>query len=211
LQHGELMAQHQYLDILGTIPAAAQHQQVDHEPDETIEAGHALILAVMESRRSASAKHQVNTPDEFSALTRSFIASDLARSSSPLWSARSIGRESFPARPGRAESRSVSRQPDLAPPTWRRDLTERAAKAVIQAWQVRRQVQNLSAEAQHLSYVSTILRRDAAETLAHVRSLRLGNGASHQEPAWPAPQPRAWGRSSGDAPDRDANAGSSPA
>ena len=69
LQHGELMAQHEDLDILGTIRAAAQHQQVDHEPDETVETGHALILAVLESRRSANAKHQVNAPDEFSAPT----------------------------------------------------------------------------------------------------------------------------------------------
>jgi hypothetical protein len=32
-QHGELMAQHEKLDILGTILAAAQDQQIDHEPD----------------------------------------------------------------------------------------------------------------------------------------------------------------------------------
>ena len=63
------MAQHENLDILGTIRAAAQHQQVDHESDETVETGHALILAVLESRRSANAKHQVNAPDEFSAPT----------------------------------------------------------------------------------------------------------------------------------------------
>jgi hypothetical protein len=35
---------------VGTIPAAAQHQQVDHEPDETVETGHAPILAVLEFR-----------------------------------------------------------------------------------------------------------------------------------------------------------------
>ena len=44
LQDAELMAQHEDLDILGTIPAAAQHQQVDHEPDETIETCQAPIL-----------------------------------------------------------------------------------------------------------------------------------------------------------------------
>src|SRR5439155_11571027 len=38
------MAQHEDLDILGTIPAAAQDQQVDHKPDETVETGHAVIL-----------------------------------------------------------------------------------------------------------------------------------------------------------------------
>ena len=47
LQHGELMAQHEDLDILGMIPATAQHQQVGHEPDETVETGHALILAAL--------------------------------------------------------------------------------------------------------------------------------------------------------------------
>ena len=41
---GELVAQHEDLDILGTIPAATQNQQVAHEPDETIETGHTLIL-----------------------------------------------------------------------------------------------------------------------------------------------------------------------
>jgi hypothetical protein len=47
-----LMAQHENLDILGTIPASTQHQQVDHEPDQTVETGHAWILATSEPRRS---------------------------------------------------------------------------------------------------------------------------------------------------------------
>ena len=38
------MAQHQNLSILGTIPAATQYQQVEHEPDETVETGHTLNL-----------------------------------------------------------------------------------------------------------------------------------------------------------------------
>jgi hypothetical protein len=63
LQDGELMAQHEDLEILGPIAAAAQHQQVDHEPDETVEAGHAPILAALEfTPISPSAKPQVNTP-----------------------------------------------------------------------------------------------------------------------------------------------------
>ena len=53
LQHGELMAQHEDLDIFGTIRAAAQHQQVDHEPDKTVETGHAPILAAPEPHRSS--------------------------------------------------------------------------------------------------------------------------------------------------------------
>ena len=50
LQHRELVAQHEDLDILGTLTAAPQHQQVDHEPDKTIETGHAPILAAREPR-----------------------------------------------------------------------------------------------------------------------------------------------------------------
>ena len=50
VQHGELVAQHEDLDILGTISAATQHQQVDHEPDETIETGHAPIIAALKPR-----------------------------------------------------------------------------------------------------------------------------------------------------------------
>jgi hypothetical protein len=44
LQDGELMAQHEDLDVLGPVTATSQHQQVDHEPDETEETGHAVIL-----------------------------------------------------------------------------------------------------------------------------------------------------------------------
>jgi hypothetical protein len=39
-QDRELVSQHEDLGILGPIPAAAQHQEVEHEPDETIETGH---------------------------------------------------------------------------------------------------------------------------------------------------------------------------
>ena len=68
-QHGELMAQHEDLGIFGTITTAAQHQQVDHEPDETIETGHAFILAALEPCRSHHIETQANRPDEFSAPT----------------------------------------------------------------------------------------------------------------------------------------------
>ena len=61
LQDRELMAQHEDLDILGTIPATAQHQQVDHEPDETVETGHAPILAAPRPRRSAPARNPRST------------------------------------------------------------------------------------------------------------------------------------------------------
>ncbi len=43
-QHSELMTQHEDLDILRTIPTSAQHQQVDHESDKTVETGHTPIL-----------------------------------------------------------------------------------------------------------------------------------------------------------------------
>ena len=46
LQDCELVPQHQDLDILGPIPAATQHQQIDHQPDKTVEAGHPPILAL---------------------------------------------------------------------------------------------------------------------------------------------------------------------
>jgi len=42
--HRELVAQHEDLDILGTIRAPAQDEQVDHEPDKTVETGHPTIL-----------------------------------------------------------------------------------------------------------------------------------------------------------------------
>jgi hypothetical protein len=44
MEHGELMAQHEDLDILGTIAASAQGEQVDHESDKTVETGHTPIL-----------------------------------------------------------------------------------------------------------------------------------------------------------------------
>ena len=72
LQHGELVAQHQDLDIFGTIPAATQHQQVDHEPDETDRNVPRVDRDRPESGRSdRSAKPQVNSPDEIPAPTRS--------------------------------------------------------------------------------------------------------------------------------------------
>ena len=52
LQHGESMAQHENLDILGTLASAAQHHHLDHEPNETIETSHAPILAATEPNRS---------------------------------------------------------------------------------------------------------------------------------------------------------------
>jgi hypothetical protein len=72
VQHGELMAQHQDLDIFGTISAAAQHQQIDHEPDETIETGHTPIL--IDPSRTAqieTAKPEVKYTRQVSAPTRS--------------------------------------------------------------------------------------------------------------------------------------------
>jgi hypothetical protein len=50
LHHRELVAQHEDLDIFGTLASTAQHQQVDHEPDKTVEMGHALILTALKPR-----------------------------------------------------------------------------------------------------------------------------------------------------------------
>jgi hypothetical protein len=60
-QHGDLVAQHQDLDILGTIPAATQHQQVDHEPDKTIETGHASILPALKPCSSPRTRNTSST------------------------------------------------------------------------------------------------------------------------------------------------------
>lgn len=45
VQNGELMPKDEDLGVLGTIGATAQHQQVDHEADKSVEAGHSLIFA----------------------------------------------------------------------------------------------------------------------------------------------------------------------
>ena len=50
LQDRELVAQHENLGVLGPVPATPQHQQVDHESDETVEAGHVPIL--IDARRT---------------------------------------------------------------------------------------------------------------------------------------------------------------
>jgi hypothetical protein len=46
------MAQHEDLDILGTIASTAQYQEFEYEADKTVETGHAPILAASEPRRS---------------------------------------------------------------------------------------------------------------------------------------------------------------
>ncbi len=45
------MAQDEDLGVFGTVGAAAQHEEVDHEADKTVEVGHSRILAVSEPRR----------------------------------------------------------------------------------------------------------------------------------------------------------------
>jgi hypothetical protein len=52
VQDRELMAQDKDLGVLGTIPTPPQHQQADHEADNTVEVGHPPILAGLRSRRS---------------------------------------------------------------------------------------------------------------------------------------------------------------
>ena len=71
VQDRELMAQDEDLDIFGAIRAAAQYQQVDHEADKTVEAGHASILAACRSRRSCQRNLRSTWPDEFPAPTGS--------------------------------------------------------------------------------------------------------------------------------------------
>ena len=63
LEHRELMAQHEDLGVLGPVPATAQHQQVDDKSDETVEAGHVLILIDATANQSdRNAKPQVTPP-----------------------------------------------------------------------------------------------------------------------------------------------------
>lgn len=61
LQDRELVAQDEKLDILGTVASTAQHQEVEHEADKTIDTGHAPILAASEPDRS----HQRVTPVQY--------------------------------------------------------------------------------------------------------------------------------------------------
>jgi len=46
------MAQHEDLGIFGTITSTAQHEQVDHEADKTVETAHGPILAASRPDRS---------------------------------------------------------------------------------------------------------------------------------------------------------------
>jgi hypothetical protein len=72
LQDRELVAQHEDLGILRPVSATPQHQQVEYEPDKTVEASHALIL--IDARRTdqtESRNPRSRQPDEFSAPTGS--------------------------------------------------------------------------------------------------------------------------------------------
>jgi hypothetical protein len=45
---------------LGTVGAAAKHEQVDHETDQTVEARHHRIIAALDHADQLCAKPQVN-------------------------------------------------------------------------------------------------------------------------------------------------------
>jgi len=49
-QHRELVAQHEDLDVLGTVRATAQYLEVEYEADKTVETRHAPILPLSEPR-----------------------------------------------------------------------------------------------------------------------------------------------------------------
>ena len=51
-EYSELMAQHEDLDILGTIRSNAQHENVENQSDKTVETGHVPIIAASEPRHS---------------------------------------------------------------------------------------------------------------------------------------------------------------
>jgi len=70
LQRRELMAQHEDLDILRAITLTAQHEQVDHEANKTVETAHAPILAAPRTGPLTPTRKTCSThPDEFSAPT----------------------------------------------------------------------------------------------------------------------------------------------
>jgi hypothetical protein len=58
-QDRELMAQHEDLGVLGLVPVATEHQQVEDESDETVETSHPQILL------------DVTPADQFQARNRS--------------------------------------------------------------------------------------------------------------------------------------------
>jgi hypothetical protein len=90
-QYRELMAQHEDLGILRPVPATAEHQQVDHESDETVATGHPRILIDPKrpdqiatrnpkSRRRMSFRHRQD-PAWVAAMVLSAVA----------WCARQVG------------------------------------------------------------------------------------------------------------------------
>jgi len=57
------MAQHEDLDVFGTLKSAAQDEQIDHEPDKPVETGNTPILGALRPRRS----RQRETPGQHTA------------------------------------------------------------------------------------------------------------------------------------------------
>jgi hypothetical protein len=83
------MTQHKDLDILRTIPARAQHQQVDHEPDKSVETGHALILTDAHQAVQTDTRNPTSTyPDRYSAPTRLTHGRKWASAVSMSWRSR---------------------------------------------------------------------------------------------------------------------------
>jgi hypothetical protein len=84
MEHGELMAQHEDLDILGTIAASAQGEQVDHESDKTVETGHTPIL--VDSGQAVQVERE--NPGQ---RTRTCFRHPQARRRSRTWSCGTFG------------------------------------------------------------------------------------------------------------------------
>jgi hypothetical protein len=77
VQNGELVAQDEDLDVLGMIGAAAQHQQVEDQADETVETRHGRILAASEPVPIATAKPQVTAPGRVFGTDRCVLRSPI--------------------------------------------------------------------------------------------------------------------------------------
>jgi hypothetical protein len=62
LQNLELFAEHEDLEILRPVGAAAQNEQIDHESDKTVETGHLPILIDADHTVQTDTRNPRSTP-----------------------------------------------------------------------------------------------------------------------------------------------------
>jgi hypothetical protein len=73
VQDRELMSQYEDLGVFGAVASSAKYAEIQHQADKTVEGvGHmSILIDPSQADQIGTAKPQVNTPDEFSAPTRS--------------------------------------------------------------------------------------------------------------------------------------------